>query len=128
MELIPNIITFLMQNPTVTALFDHRITGIDVPDGQTYPYAYLWEPNSNRIYTHQGAGGREVLVQLDVVSDTIISCDEAKRTLEDALTGYRGMMGEVSVGKCFVNTTSVPKDADQKAYRNILEITIGLNS
>jgi hypothetical protein len=128
MELIPNVITFLMQNTTVTALFDHRITGIDVPDGQAYPYAYLWEPNSNRIYTHQGAGGREVLVQCDVVSDTIIGADAAKRTLEDALTGYRGMMGDVSVGKCFVNTVSVPKDADQKAYRNILELTIGLNS
>jgi len=127
MELIPNIITFLMLNPTVTALFDHRITGDDVSD-YTYPYAYMWEPNSNRIYTHNGAGGREVLVQCDVVSDTIIGADAAKRTLEDALTGYRGMMGDVSVGKCFVNTVSVPKDADQKAYRNILELTIGLNS
>jgi len=128
MELIPNIITFLMLNPTVTALFDHRITGKDVPDGQTYPYAYLWEPNSNRMYTYNGAGGREVLIQCDVVSDTIISCDEAKRTLEDALTGYRGMMGEVMVGKCFVNTVDVPKDPDQQAYRNVLEITIGTNN
>ena len=117
-----------MLNPTVTALFDHRITGKDVPDGQTYPYAYLWEPNSNRQYTHQGAGGREVLVQLDVVSDTIISCDEAKRTLEGALSGYRGMMGDVNVGFCFVNEASVPKDADQKAYRRILELTLGTNS
>jgi hypothetical protein len=117
-----------MLNPTVTALFDHRITGDDVPDGQSYPYAYMWEPNSNRIYTHQGAGGREVLVQCDVVSDTIIGVDLAKRTLEDALTGYRGMMGEVMVGKCEVNTVSVPKDPDQKAYRRILEINIGTNS
>lgn len=127
MELVPNIIAFLMLNPTVTALFDHRITGKDVPDGQTYPYAYLWEPNSNRIYTHQGDAGREVLVQCDVVSDTMITADEAKRTLETALSGYRGMMGEVMVGKCFVNTVDVPKDADQKAYRSILEITIGTN-
>jgi hypothetical protein len=127
MELIPNIITFLMQNPTVTALFDHRITGDDVSD-YTYPYAYMWEPNSNRIYTHNGAGGREVLVQCDVVSDTIIGADVAKRTLEDALTGYRGMMGEIMIGKCEVNTASVPKDADQRSYRRILEITIGTNS
>jgi hypothetical protein len=126
MELIPNIITFLMQKPTVTALFDHRITGKDVSD-YTYPYAYLWEPNSNRSYTHQGAGTREVLVQCDVVSDTVIGVDLAKRTLEDALTGYRGMMGEVMVGYCFVNTTDVPKDPDQRAYRNILEITVGTN-
>lgn len=117
-----------MLNPTVTALFDHRITGDDVPDGQTYPYAYMWEPNSSRMYTYNGAGGREVLVQCDVVSDTIIGADEAKRTIEDALTGYRGMMGDVMVGKCFVNTVDVPKDADQKAYRRILELTIGTNN
>jgi len=116
-----------MQNTTVTALFDHRITGKDVPDGQAYPYAYLWEPNSNRMYTHNGAGGREALVQCDIVSDTVIGVDEAKRTLESALTGYRGMMGEVNIGKCFVNTVDIPKDPDQRAYRSILEITIGTN-
>jgi len=128
MELIPNIITFLMLNPTVVALFDHRITGDDVPDGQTYPYAYLWEVTSPQNYNHQGESGRVALVQCDVVSDTIIGADESKRTIKSALSGYRGMMGDVNVGFCFVNEASVPKDADQKAYRRILELTIGTNS
>lgn len=116
-----------MQNTTVTALFDHRITGDDVPDGQSYPYAYLWEVTSPQNYSHQGESGRVALVQCDVVSDTIIGADEAKRTIKTALDGYRGMMGEVSVGYCFVSTASVPKDPDQKAYRRILEITLATN-
>jgi len=128
MELIPNIITFLMLNPTVTTLFDRRITGDDVPDGQTYPYAYLWEVTSPQNYNHQGESGRVALVQCDVVSDTIIGADEAKRTIKSALSGYRGMMGDVNVGFCFVNEASVPKDADQKAYRRILELTLGTNN
>jgi hypothetical protein len=128
MELIPSIIAFLMQNSAVTALLDHRITGDDVPDGQTYPYAYLWEVTSPQNYSHQGESGRVALVQCDVVSDTIIGVDEAKRTIKSALSGYRGMMGDVNVGFCFVNEASVPKDPDQKAYRRILELTLATNN
>ena len=128
MEIIPNIITFLMTNTTVTGVFDHRITGKDVPDGQTYPYAYLWEVTSPQQYHHQGESGRVALIQCDVVSDTPSSVDLAKRTIKTALSGYRGMMGELNIGYCFVNTADVPKDPDQLAYRNILELTISTNS
>jgi hypothetical protein len=128
MEIIPNILTFLMTNTTVTGVFDHRITNKDVPDGQTYPYAYMWEVTSPQEHTHQGRGGRVALIQCDVVSDTITGVDLAKRTLFDALDSYKGMMGELNVGRCFVNTADVPKDPEQQSYRSILEIEIGTNN
>jgi hypothetical protein len=128
MEIIPNILTFLMLNTTVTAFFGHRITGKDVPDGQAYPYAYMWEITSPNQHTHQGRAGRVALIQCDVVSDTESSVDEGKRTLLDALDSYHGMMGEINVGRCFVNTRDVPKDPDQNAYRDVLEIEIATNS
>jgi len=117
-----------MLNSTVTALFGHRITGDDVPVGQEYPYAYLWEVTSPRQYHHKGESGRIALVQCDVVDDDSAGVDLAKRTIIDALTGYKGMMGEVSVGYCFVNTASVPKDPEQQAYRRVLEINIATNN
>jgi len=127
MEIVPNIITFLMQNSTVTALFDHRVTGKDVTD-MTYPYAYLWEVSSPQQHTHQGRSGRVALIQCDVVSDTPTGADLAKRTLFDALDSYHGMMGELSVGYCFVNSRDIPKDPEQQSYRNILEIEIATNN
>ncbi len=117
-----------MADTSVYALFANRITGDDVPDGQAYPYAYLWEVTSPRQYHHGGPSGRVVLVQCDVISDTITGADEGKRVIETALSGFKGMMGDVSVGYCFVNTASIPKDADQIAYRRVLEIEIGTNS
>ena len=127
MEIIPNILTFLMLNTTVTALFGHRITGDDVPDGQTYPYAYMWEVVSPTQHHYKGGAGRIALIQCDVIDDDIAGVDLAKRTLFDALDGYKGMMGNVNVGYCFVNTASVPKDPDQQSYRRILEINVATN-
>lgn len=125
-EIIPAIITFLNNDANVSALFAHRITGDDVPDA-TYPYAYMWEVVSPRQYNYQGKSGRVVIVQCDIVSDTITGADEGKRVIETALSGYKGMMGDVNVGYCFVDTRSVPKDPDQLSYRRVLEISIGTN-
>jgi len=104
-EMIPNIITFLMQNTSVYAFFANRITGDDVPDGQAYPYAYLWEVTSPQQYHYAGKAGREVLIQCDVISDTITGADEGKRILNDVLSGYKGMMGSVNAGYCFVDSS-----------------------
>jgi len=127
-EIIPNILAFLNNNEAVNSLFDKRITGDDVPDGQTYPYAYMWEVVSPQQYHFTGKSGRIVLIQCDIVDDDIARVDLAKRTIFNALSGYKGQMGEVKIGRCFVSEASVPKDADQKAYRRILEIEIGTNN
>lgn len=126
-EIIPNIITFLNNNATVFAFFANRITGDDVPDGQIYPYAYLWEVTSPQQYHHGGTSGRTALIQCDIVSDSQSQADEGKRVLFDALSGYKGMMGSVNVGYCFVVARSIPKDPDQLAYRRILELELGTN-
>ena len=127
-EIIPNILAFLNNNESVKSVFANRITGDDVPDGQAYPYAYMWEVTSPQQYHFTGKSGRIVLVQCDVIDDDSAGVDLAKRTIFDALSGYKGQMGDVKVGRCFVSEASVPKDPDQKSYRRILEIEIGTNN
>lgn len=126
-EIIPAIIKHLNNDAAVFSFFGNRITGDDVPTDQAYPYAYLWEVTSPRQYHHGGTSGREVLVQCDVISNTILSVDEGKRIIETSLSGFKGMMGDVNVGRCFVTTRSIPKDPDQMTYRRVIEIEIGTN-
>jgi len=127
-EVKSNIIKHLMNDASVFAVFGNRITGDDVPDGQTYPYAYLWIVTSPQQYHHGGDSVRTVLVQCDVISDTITGADDGAQLIKTSLSGFRGQMGSMNVGYCFVNFRDVPKDPDQRAYRRIIEIEIGTNN
>jgi hypothetical protein len=126
-QIIPNLIKHLMNDANVTAAFAHRITGDDVPAGQEYPYAYLWEVTPGQQYHMRGEAGRITMVQCDVVDDDILGADTNAEIIRNSLSGFRGSLGDMVVGYVFADTRSVPKDPDQQAYRRIIEINIGTN-
>jgi hypothetical protein len=127
-SVITAIIKHLMNNPDVKTAFGNRITAEKVPDGQSYPYAVLWMVTAPRSYTHQGAAARMPMVQLDVFDDDQAGADANSLLIENALSGYRGMLGsEISTGLVSVNRGPDMWNSDERNYRRILEVTVRTN-
>lgn len=126
-QIIPNLILHLMNDADVFAAFGNRITGKDVPDGQAYPYAYLWTVTGGQQYGHHGESGRIPMVQCDVIDDNEIDVDTCTELIRKSLSGFHGQLGQMNVGYVFVNVSEAPKEPDQVAFRNILEITVATN-
>jgi hypothetical protein len=117
-----------MNNALVKAAFGNRITVEKIPDNQTYPCAVLWTVTAPRSYTHQGPAGRMPLVQIDVFDDDQTGADANSLLIENALSGYRGMLGsDLNVGFVSVNRGPDMWNPDERNYRRILEVTVRTN-
>jgi hypothetical protein len=127
-SVITAIIKHLMNNPDVKTAFGNRITAEKVPNGQTYPYAVLWLVTAPRSYTHQGAAARTPIVQIDVFDDDQAGADANSLLIENALSGYRGMLGsDINAGFVSVNRGPDMWNPDERNYRRILEVTVRTN-
>ena len=121
------IVKHLMNNATVKAAFGNRITVEKVPDKQTYPCAVLWTVTAPRSYTHQGPAGRMPLIQIDVFDDDQTGADANSLLIENALSGYRGAIGDLNAGFVSVNRGPDMWNPEERNYRRILEVTVRTN-
>jgi hypothetical protein len=131
-EIKQALITHLNNDPNVSAAYSNRIWADRVPDlpgggPQPYPYALIRVIASQQSYSHQGEVGRTPLTQIDVFDDDISSGDTNAEIIRKSLSGFKGQMGNVYVGRCFVNGPSGTWDGTVRNYRRILEVSIGTN-
>jgi hypothetical protein len=127
-SVITGIIKHLMNNADVKTAFANRITAERIPNGQAFPCAVLWMVTSPRSYTHQGAAGRVPMVQIDVFDDDQTGADANSLLIENALSGYRGMLGsEINAGFVSVNRGPDMWNPEERNYRRILEVTVRTN-
>lgn len=131
-ELKTGIIAHLTNDANVYAVFGNRIWADRIPDfpgggSQPYPYARLRVITSPQSYSHQGESGRTPLVQIDVYDDDIAGGDANAELIRVSLSGFKGQMGSVNVGRCFVDGPSGTWDETTRNYRRILEVSIGTN-
>lgn len=127
-SVITAIIKHLMNNADVYAAFGNRITAEKIPDKQAFPCAALWVVTAPRNYTHQGPAARVPMVQIDVLDDDQLGADANSLLIENALSGYRGMLGsEISTGLVSVNRGPDMWNPDDRNYRRILEVTVRTN-
>jgi hypothetical protein len=127
MEVITSLISHLMNDADVTAVFGRRITGDRIPDSPSYPCARLRLITSPLSHSHSGNHTRTALVQIDVYSDSESDVDTGKEVIHDSLDGYRGMMGSMDIGYCFVNYGAGQYDETLRRYWRILEARIATN-
>lgn len=131
-ELKQAMIAHLMADAAVFAAFANRVWADRIPDlpgggPQPYPYARLRVITSPQKYSHQGESGRTPLAQIDVFDDDIASGDANAELIRRSLSGFKGQMGSVNVGRCFVDGPSGTWDETVRNYRRILEVSIGTN-
>jgi len=126
-EIKQAMIAHLNATAKVFAVFGNRITPDNVPDNQVYPFARLKVISSPRAYTHDVKPTRTILLQVDVYSDTSNGADTARDTIKDALSGYRGMIGDVDAGYVFVDNGLEMWQPEDRNYWRVLEVRIGTN-
>jgi len=125
---ITELIAFCNTHPTIFATFGNRITGDRIPDGQLYPNARVLQVSSKQHYVlNKGKAGRKILLQVDVYADTIASADSSVTVLEDALSGYKGMLGTLDAGYVFVKNVGGDWAEQTRNEHRILEMEIGTN-
>jgi hypothetical protein len=127
MEIKAAVIAHLRLDTAVLAAFGYRITADKVPDGQLYPNARIWLVSDPRTYHMTGPNVRKVLLQIDVYDETSVGVDANKKLIETALSGYRGVMGDLDVGRCFVKGGPGLWNAEARNHHRILEVEIGTN-
>lgn len=126
-EIKTALVTFCNSRSEIVATFANRITAELVPDGQTYPYAVFNEITAAPQYGHFGENGRTITIQFDIFGETQTQADAARDVLKSALSGYRGMVGNIYAGRVFVTEARGNWNQDVRNYRRILEVSIGTN-
>lgn len=121
------VIKFLMSNSAVFAAFANRITVDKIPDKQTFPNARIWSVGGKNLYHHAGASGGKVLLQIDVYAETAESADTNTSLVTTAMSGYKGMMGDMYVGMCKVTRPSGGYNPDLRMNHRMFEAEIGIN-
>ena len=125
---ITSLITFCNTHPTIFATFGNRITGDRIPDGQLYPNARVIQAGDAQSYLlGKGRGGRKILLQIDIYAETIASADSSLAVLEQALSGYKGMLGTLDAGYVFTKNVSGAWNEVARNEHRILEMEIGTN-
>jgi hypothetical protein len=126
-ELIPSILAHLNQRSDVTDTFGYRLTGDKIPDEQDYPHGRLWIVSTPYQYHLLGESGRRALVQIDLFGETQASLDAGVSAIRSALSGYRGMMGDIDVGYCFIRNLMGNWDVNTRKYHRVLEVEFATN-
>jgi hypothetical protein len=126
-EIITALISHLTNTPDVFSVFGNRITSKGIPDNQAYPCAYMFLVTGPRTYTHDKNVTRTITVQIDVFDDDQSRLDTSTELIRNALSGHSGQIGSMTAGYVFVNDGPGEWNAEDRNYRNILEVTIGTN-
>lgn len=82
------------------AIIDDRLYPLELPQNPTYPAATYQQINSQLTATGQNAPGdlEDALIQFDAYATSHMAAKALAKALRGDLSGFRGTMGEVSVG------------------------------
>lgn len=121
-------IAFCNANAEIFGTFGNRITADRIPDAQPLPNARIMQVSSPQGYLMgKGKSGRKVKLQVDVYAADPASADSSAALIENALSGYKGMLGELDAGFVFVRNINGDWNAAARDTHRILELEIGTN-
>lgn len=126
-SILPSVIAHLNNDADVVSTFGHRITAERIPDDQAYPNGRIWTVSTPYQYHLLGASNRRAVLQVDLYGETQSTLDAGLDAVRSALSGFRGQVGDLDVGYCFVKTVSTDWDTDTRTYHRILEVELGTN-
>jgi hypothetical protein len=104
MSLTTGLVARLEADSGVGALAGDRIFPNMIPQEATRPALAYQIISAPRFYTHSGATGEVVArVQITIEGNTYAECEALAEAVEASLSGFRGALGDVTVGAIFLD-------------------------
>jgi len=115
--------TFLTSQSALTDLIATRIYSRLMPQKPTLPLLVYNKISNPRVYSQDGDSGLEnPRYQFDVWADDPDSAEQIADILIGILSGYKGAMGDETVGASFVENDEDGYDAETGLYRVMVEV------
>ena len=113
---------------TSVTLVGSRVYAVVAPQDVLSPYLVFTRISDVPDYTLEGPSGLSVCrVQFTAVSGTFGSARDVIAQLEAALSGFRGVMGGLSVGAVFKELETDSYDPDGLLYQSIADYMFTIN-
>ena len=131
-ETLPLLRTYLIGKTGITTAFGSSLTRIyvdriDPKITTAYPFAIIRDISGGPDYAHDGAMPGTSFVQVDVYSDAQGTADSGRAAIEAEMSAYKGAMGAIAVGSCFVTNKRGSFDPDSRVFSRSLDLEIGQN-
>jgi len=130
MKILSGINSKMMQDAAITALVSDRIYPMTLPEPTTkiqnvYP-AIVYQLVSDKVETSFDAAFTHITrIQIDAYAETMKAAIDVSDAIFTALHGYRGMMGDATVGFCLLEAVRMEHNADAGYYRISSDYMIG---
>lgn len=117
--------TYLLAQPSVTALIATRLYPIRLPQGVTLPAVTYQRITRTATVTHDGAAdlGRAG-IQIDCWADTYAGMVALAKAIRAALSGYRGSMGTNGATAARVVNEIDFSEPEPAMWRRVIEIVL----
>lgn len=116
---------FLQTRPGLTGEVGDRIYPRRLPRDVTFPAIVYSRVSTARGATHDGPDGLPMpRFQFDIWGKDPDSVDAAAEQLRLAIDGYRGAMGDVTVGSALVVGDVDGDDPETGLYRRIVDVQV----
>jgi hypothetical protein len=123
-EITANLRTFLLADSGISTAFGTRIYVVYAPDTQTYPFAIIRLVTDQAAYMQTAEALREAVVQIDIYDDDLAGCITNANLLRAKLTGYRGAIGDMTVGAVFVRENRREWSPEARHFRALQQYDI----
>jgi hypothetical protein len=118
-----DIINYLVTHAPLVALQGTRVYPDRLPQDPTLPATVFLSISDPSNYSHSGASAwHEQRFQFDCWGNTPTDAIRLKNTLRQALSGYKGMMGNTEIYATFAENARPLNDDETGLFRRVLEI------
>jgi hypothetical protein len=124
-ELTSSLRTFLLEEAAISTAFGQRIHEVFAPDTQTYPFAIIRTVTDQPVYVQPNIEAlREAIIQIDTYDDDLAGCVTNSNLIRAKLTGYKGVIGDIEVGLCFVRENRREWAPEARHFRSLIQYEI----
>lgn len=117
------LIAYLTTHPLLVVMQETRVYPDRLPQAPTLPATVFFSVSDPSEYSHSGTSAwKQQRFQFDCWADNPLDAIRLKNTLRDALSGYRGMMGNTEIYAAFAENSRTFDDDETGLFRRILEI------
>ena len=127
MDLEESVVFFALQDEAISSAFGKRIYVDKVPDKPGYPWAKLSQVASADRHSQAGFSGRVITLQLETFHSNKLECNAFAELFKDRFGSYKGMIGDIKTGRCWLKDVSGNWMPDGRHFRRLQELEVATN-
>ena len=124
MDILHDVIKFLNSDPDIENAFGNMIQQVKIQDEPDLPFAVIQQVNTPQQTMMSGQGKRRYILQISIYDETINDIKTNGDLIENKLKGYRGTMGNGSVGFVFIRNDVIRWQSERRHYTRQLDVEI----